>query len=98
MNAGVVPSVAEFLNQNWAVAVWHDWMSDFCLRLRTNLADNEDIRKLTEELKEIIARGVPLSQQLFYEILEKVSESTKKMIKDETLEYISCNMNHLPMY
>lgn len=72
-------------------------MSDFCLRLRTNLSDNEDIKKLTEELTEIISNGNQLTPKLFQEILEKVSESTKKMIKDETLEYISCNMNHLPM-
>lgn len=89
--------MAEFLNQNWAVALWHDWMSDFCLRLRTNLSENEDIKKLTEELTDLIARGTMLTPSLFMEILEKVSESTKKMIKDETLEYISCNMNHLPM-
>jgi hypothetical protein len=33
-NEGIIPNVVEFLSENWAIALYHEWFGDFCLRLR----------------------------------------------------------------
>ena len=33
-HAGVIPNVVEFLSENWAIALYHEWFGDFCLRMR----------------------------------------------------------------
>jgi hypothetical protein len=36
--AGVIPNVAEFLSENWAIALYHDWFKGFCASV------NEDVK------------------------------------------------------
>lgn len=31
---GIIPNVTEFLSENWAIAMYHEWFGDFCLRMR----------------------------------------------------------------
>lgn len=35
--AGIIPNVAEFLSENWAIAAYHEWFGDFCLRMRQGI-------------------------------------------------------------
>ena len=32
--AGIIPNVVEFLSENWAIGLYHEWFGDFCLRMR----------------------------------------------------------------
>ena len=41
--SGIIPNVAEFLQENWAMAMYHEWFGDFCLRMRTNLQGLQDV-------------------------------------------------------
>lgn len=34
---GIIPNVVEFLSENWAIALYHEWFGDFCLRMRSNI-------------------------------------------------------------
>jgi hypothetical protein len=34
---GIIPNVSEFLSENWAIALYHEWFSDFCLRMRQSI-------------------------------------------------------------
>lgn len=34
---GIIPNVAEFFTENWAIALYHEWFGDFCLRVRQTL-------------------------------------------------------------
>jgi hypothetical protein len=40
---GIIPNVAEFLQENWAMALYHEWFGDFCLRMRTSLQGLQDV-------------------------------------------------------
>ena len=31
---GIIPNVTKFLSENWAIAMYHEWFGDFCLRMR----------------------------------------------------------------
>lgn len=36
-DAGIIPNVVEFLSENWAMALYHEWFGDFCLRIRQGI-------------------------------------------------------------
>lgn len=40
---GIIPNVAEFLSENWAIALYHEWFGDFCLRMRQSIQGLRDI-------------------------------------------------------
>jgi hypothetical protein len=40
---GIIPNVAEFLSENWAMALYHEWFGDFCLRMRQSIQGLRDV-------------------------------------------------------
>jgi hypothetical protein len=42
--AGIIPNVVEFLSENWAIALYHEWFGDFCLRMRQGIQGLEDVQ------------------------------------------------------
>lgn len=40
---GIIPNVAEFLSENWAIALYHEWFGDFCLRMRQGIQGLKDV-------------------------------------------------------
>lgn len=34
---GIIPNAVEFLSENWAIALYHEWFGDFCLRMRQSV-------------------------------------------------------------
>lgn len=41
--AKIIPNVVEFLSENWAIALYHEWFGDFCLRMRNGIKGLEDV-------------------------------------------------------
>ena len=41
--AGIIPNVVEFLSENWAIALYHEWFGDFCLRMRDAIRNLDDV-------------------------------------------------------
>lgn len=96
MKAGVIPDIAEFLSENWAMALYHDWFAEFCLNLKNAVKANisgvlEEVQKLTEE-------GKSLTRNKIEALKKKIPVQVKKMIQEDTLKYIRAHINHLPMY
>jgi hypothetical protein len=42
--AGIIPNVVEFLSENWAIALYHEWFGDFCLRMRQGIRGLSDVQ------------------------------------------------------
>ena len=40
---GIIPNVVEFLSENWAIALYHEWFGDFCLRMRLSTQNMGDV-------------------------------------------------------
>ena len=40
---GIIPNVTEFLSENWAIALYHEWFGDFCVRLRDSVRAMESV-------------------------------------------------------
>lgn len=96
--AGIIPNVVEFLSENWAIALYHEWFGDFCLRMRQGIQGLEDVQQLVSKALEKTKGGRGLKPEELSELQKQLDPKTVKMIEDETLEFVKTNMNHLPMY
>jgi len=95
---GIIPNVVQFLSENWAIALYHEWFGDFCLRMRQSVQGLRDIQVILEKAFDITKNGEGISREQFEDLKKMMDSKTVKMIEDETLEFIKVNMNHLPMY
>ena len=95
---GLIPNVADFLSENWAIALYHEWFGDFCLRMRQNIQGLRDVQIVLEKAFEKTKNGEGITRDNFHDFKKMLDSKTVKMIEDETLEFIKVNMNHLPMY
>lgn len=96
--AGIIPNVVEFLSENWAIALYHEWFGDFCLRMRTAVRGLADVQEICHKAFEATKHGQGLPREELEKYKKMLDEKTVRMIEDETLEFIKTNMNHLPMY
>jgi len=72
-------------------------MSDFCLRLKAGISENEDMKMIMKKVKDLIHDNKPITHDMLESFKNNFSKETLDRIKEETLEFISCNMSHLPM-
>eukprot|EP01022_Parablepharisma_sp_SALTPOND_P008302 TRINITY_DN1355_c0_g1_i1.p1 TRINITY_DN1355_c0_g1~~TRINITY_DN1355_c0_g1_i1.p1 ORF type:complete len:1491 (-),score=241.80 TRINITY_DN1355_c0_g1_i1:5780-10252(-) len=94
----IIPNVAEFLSENWAIALYHDWFADFTLRLKKDIQNTEELQTLLGKVSEQVLSGKKFGKTDVEEIVSKVEPKTVKYIEDATVEYLRANQNHLPMY
>jgi len=95
---GIIPNVTTFLSENWAIALYHEWFGDFCLRMRQSIQGLTDVQHVLEKAFELTKNGEGIRREQFQALERLLDPQTIKMVEDETLEFIRVNMNHLPMY
>ena len=49
-DAGMIPNVVEFLSENWAMALYHEWFGDFCVRMRQGIQGMKDIQEILKKV------------------------------------------------
>jgi len=54
---GIIPNVAEFLSENWAIALYHEWFGDFCLRMRDAIRGLDDVQQIVHAAFEATKHG-----------------------------------------
>jgi len=94
--SGLIPDVAEFLSENWAMALYHDWFADFSMKLKSVVREN--ITEILEHVKGLIDNKEELTREQVDKLKALVPTEVKRLIHEQTLEYIRANQNHLPMY
>lgn len=95
---GIIPNVVEFLSENWAIALYHEWFGDFCLRMRQSVQQMTDVQAVMEKAFDATKNGEGITRDQLNEFTKGVDSKTVRMIQEETLEFLKTNMNHLPMY
>jgi hypothetical protein len=93
-----IPNVSEFLSENWAIALYHDWFADFTLRVKKEIQNTEELQTLLGKVTDQIMEGKKFTKEDVEEIVSKVDPKTVKYIEDATVDYLRANQNHLPMY
>ena len=92
---GIVPDLPAFLQQNWAVALFHDRFGEFRAALRIELESDDDVKQLLDGARPAAVRGEQLKVADF---LEQLPEPKRALVHARLLDYIQTNQNHLDMY
>lgn len=95
---GIIPNVTEFLSDNWAIDLYHDWFADFTMKLKQELQNTEELQILLGKVSERVTEGKKMTKKDIEDIVEHIDQKTVKYIEDATVDYIRANLNHLPMY
>ena len=90
-----MPDLPAFLQQNWAVALYHDRFSEFQAALRLELESDADMQALLDGARPAAVSGEQLKVADF---LGKLPEPKRALVHARLLDYIQTNQNHLDMY
>jgi len=77
---GIIPNVVEFLSENWAIALYHEWFGDFCLRMRNNLQQMSDVEAVLKKAFEQTKNGQGITREEMEKLLGSVDPKTVNMI------------------
>jgi len=61
-------------------------MSDFCLRLKAGISENEDMKRVMKRVKQLIKENKPITSEMLSNFKNDFSKETLDRIKEETLE------------
>ena len=95
-NSKLLPDVAEFLSENWAMALYHDKCAEFSADIKIELKEN--IKEIIDKAKIMVDAGEELTREKFKKYKEMIPRDAKRMIQERTLRYVKSHLNHLPMY
>ena len=95
---GLIPNISEFLSENWAMTLYHEWFSGFRHLVKNDMCQNKIIGELLKKTGNIAKEGGFLERELLKEMKEKVPKEVIQEIKQATVEFLRNNQNHLPMY
>ena len=98
-DSNIIPNAVEFLSENWAIALYHEWFGDFCLRMRQGIQALDDVQKIIGHAFDKTSKERKgIGRDMIKQLSGMLEPRTSRMIEEETLEFIKTNMNHLPMY
>ena len=92
---GIVPDLPAFLEQNWAVALYHDRFGEFRAALRLELESDADMQALLDGARPAAVGGEQLKVADF---LAKLPEPKRALVHARLLDYVQTNQSHLDMY
>merc|ERR550514_1082117 len=78
---GIIPNVVEFLSENWAIALYHEWFGDFCLRMRQSVQGMAEVQAILEQAFEATRNGDGITREQIDEYTKLVGPKTVKMIQ-----------------
>jgi hypothetical protein len=77
---GIIPNVVEFLSENWAIALYHEWFGDFCLRMRNNLQSMGDVEQVLKKAFDMTKNGQGITREEMEKLIGAVDPKTINMI------------------
>jgi len=95
---GLIPNIVQFLSENWAIALYHEYFSEFRHLLKNELILKNEVRDVMDDTIKKIRSGKHITKEMYKEIKSKISTEIEKNVEKGTVEFIRGNINHLPMY
>ena len=71
--SGLIPNITEFLSENWAMALYHEWFSEFRHLTKSDMLHNESIQQILEKAAQHARQGKFVDKAFFDEIKALVS-------------------------
>lgn len=95
----LITDIPNFLNENWALALYHDSFSHLIMRLKNIIITDSEY---TKEIKKIISlienNNNVLDRSFLSNILKDIDINLKNKIEKEIVEYLKDNENQMPFY
>ena len=91
----IIPDLVGFLQQNWAIALYHDRFNEFRIAMRQELEGDEDFRKA------LSAAHGPSNAQEELDVaafLSALPPSKCDVVRTRLRDFIHTNKNQLDMY
>ena len=95
-NSRLLPDVAEFLSENWAIALYHDKFAEFSNDIKIELKGR--IGDINDKIRVMVNSNQEFNREEYRKLRDMVPKDTRRMVQERTLKYIKNHMNHLPMY
>jgi hypothetical protein len=78
----LIENITEFLSENWAIALYHEWFSDFRFNLKLKLTENPEISRLMREVSEEAMNGDGyLTRDLLQRKTAEIPEDLRQLIR-----------------
>lgn len=95
-NSKLLPDVAEFLSENWAMAIYHDKFAEFSNDIKVEF--KQQINNVSDAVKVMVDARQEFNREQYKKLRDMVGKETRRMVQERTLKYIKSHLNHLPMY
>jgi hypothetical protein len=95
---GLIPNISEFLSENWAICLYHELFSEFRHYMKNEILSNPVAERVMNRATERASEGEWMDESFYNDIKSIIPQDLFKLIKEGTLEFISRNTNHLPVY
>lgn len=82
-NHSLVDNITEFLSENWAMALYHQWFSEFRFSLKQKLADSTELQRLMRDITEEAMKKKDgfATRELMQAKLSEVPENFRQVIR-----------------
>ena len=62
---GLIPNISEFLSENWGMALYQEWFSEFRHLTKSDILQSENIQKILEKASEHARDGNFLDEKFY---------------------------------
>lgn len=80
------------------MALYHEWFSEFRHLTKTEIIQSENIAKLLANAQKHAREGKFIDKDYYEQQKKLIAPEIIKAIQQGTLDFLSENSNHLPMY
>lgn len=78
LHDNLVPNISEFLSENWAMALYHEWFSEFRYLIKSDLLQNDEMMDLMDEVAKHSKNGGFMTKDFYSKIKGKINSSVIK--------------------
>ena len=77
----LISNLTEFLSENWAMALFHEWFSEFRYNLKVKLTLDSKLKKLLEEIGEFALGGKYMDRDNYDKWKDQIGDNVKQLIR-----------------
>ena len=79
--SGLIENLAEFMSENWAIALYHEWFSLFRHSLKIKVSEEESVAKTLEEFNQFIEKEGFLNRKHLNERTSELDEELRQKMR-----------------
>ena len=79
--SNLITNLTEFLSENWAMGLYHEWFSEFRYNLKVRLTNNPELKKLLDEVGDHALGGKYMDRETFKKWDGSIGDSIKQLVR-----------------